>query len=43
MRKPYTKPTLKTAGDLADITRGSGVGWFDSIWPLDPARPGGGS
>ncbi|MFN8639077.1 MAG: asparagine synthase-related protein [Dehalococcoidia bacterium] len=31
MRKPYTKPTLKTAGDLADVTRGSGAGWFDSI------------
>ncbi len=42
MRKPYSKPTLKSAGDLADITRGSGYGWFDSIRPLDIAQPGGG-
>jgi len=43
MRKPYTKPGMTVAGDLASVTRGSGIGALDSIFPVDLRSPGGGS
>ncbi len=42
MRKPYAKPAVTAIGDLATITRGSGIGAFDSFYPIDLRSPGGG-